>query len=250
MRKKTGYSWIILFACALACDDSTAPIGPAEVDIGNVSDQNRGGDRGNGDLTSEPPDISADISGPDMAFSDSRSHDASSDVGEDARDATSDLLNPHANEGEACGSRGLPSCNEDLYCDWARNDCGVTDGGGKCAIKPDGCPEFIEYTCGCDGMIYTNSCEAAASGVDENDRGGCTNPDQTFRCGQFFCDTSSEYCTVNVSDIGNEPDVYRCDPLPAACGSSPSCTCLESVPCGRLCSDTTDGGWKVVCPGG
>jgi hypothetical protein len=84
---------------------------------------------------------------------------------------------PVGQEGEACGSRGLPfECAEGLYC--ARDEaaiCGWADAPGVCSPRPEACIEIYQPVCGCDNQTYGNSCTAASAGVSVQYQGECTN---------------------------------------------------------------------------
>ncbi len=103
--------------------------------------------------------------------------------------------------------------------------------------------------CGCDGTVYSNACDAQAAGVDVDAQGNCDAPPGTFPCGERFCDPSFQYCEMQASDVGGQPNVYTCKDLPMDCGATPDCSCLANVPCGDMCMAAGDG-LMVVCPGG
>ena len=63
-------------------------------------------------------------------------------------------------------------------------------------------------------------------------------------------DVTSEYCQRAVSDIGGEPDDYRCVDLPGACNSGVDCGCVANEPCGFECEDGGAGELTLTCPGG
>lgn len=66
------------------------------------------------------------------------------------------------------GVAGL-SCDENEYCDYAGDvACGIGGQTGACKLRPDVCPPDCPGVCGCDGMFYCNSCDAAALGMDVN----------------------------------------------------------------------------------
>jgi hypothetical protein len=112
------------------------------------------------------------------------------------------------------------------------------------------CPDNAMPACGCDGKVYGNDCEANLAGVDINDDGGCQAPSAgVFACGAHFCQKGSAYCLVKGSDTPLFPTSYTCTPLPASCGTTPSCACLSGAPCSK-CTATADGGLQVSCLGG
>jgi hypothetical protein len=122
----------------------------------------------------------------------------------------------------------------------------ANDGIGVCRPRPSGCSKQLKPTCGCDGQVHPNECEANAAGVDVSN-GGCEPPPGMFACGPEFCSLTAQFC-----DADPEPPPhgwYACTAFPADCGTSPSCTCLADVACGN-CMLTTDGGLMVSCAAG
>ena len=146
---------------------------------------------------------------------------------------------------------GDETCLQDEYCDWALNLCGVPDyDEGTCKPRPEGCDDFYDPVCGCDGEVYGNSCEANAVGVDVDEEGECAAPDGYFSCGPGFCFVDVNYCMLGLSDIGGEPNYWNCMAVPAGCTNGPDCTCLAGEACGDMCEATGDGGFQLTCPGG
>ncbi len=77
-------------------------------------------------------------------------------------------------EERLCGSRGLPPCNDNEWCDFPTSSmCGAADQPGVCRVRPEFCLEIFDPVCGCDGMTYGNECEAHAAGVDVSSEGPC-----------------------------------------------------------------------------
>lgn len=148
-----------------------------------------------------------------------------------------------------CGGKLGKPCAADEFCDYPDNSCGVFDSTGVCVKRPVTCPDNYQPTCGCDGTVYSNVCDANAAGSDENDNGVCAAPSGMFGCGAHFCALDSEYCEIALSDVGGVPSTYTCRPLPSGC-SIPTCGCLANAPCGASCTTTADGGLAVTCAGG
>jgi hypothetical protein len=150
-----------------------------------------------------------------------------------------------------CGGLVGKTCPPDEYCDYGpHKSCGGDDKSGVCKKRPQACPKNYSPTCGCDGKIHDNECYANAAGVDVNDLGSCPAPQGMFACGHSFCAVGQNYCEVQISDVANLPNSYSCKPLPAACGSAPSCACLGGEPCGQSCSQIAPGALETVCGGG
>jgi hypothetical protein len=137
-----------------------------------------------------------------------------------------------------------PPCAADEFCDYGINNCGAFDNQGVCTKRPQACDKNLYPTCGCDGQIHGNECDANAAGTDVNNN-GCMPPAGQFSCGAHFCQSNTDYCEHEVSDIGGLPDTYTCKPVPAACGATPSCACLSGVACGT-CSASSNGDLTVI----
>lgn len=73
-----------------------------------------------------------------------------------------------------CRGRVECSTNEECpfpeYCEKADGFCVEP---GVCALRPDLCALNFNPVCGCDGVTYTNECQARASGVNLSARGPC-----------------------------------------------------------------------------
>lgn len=152
--------------------------------------------------------------------------------------------------GTTCGGFAGAPCAAGEFCDFGNDLCGGNDNSGVCTKRPLGCPDFYQPTCGCDGKVYGNPCDANSQGTDANDGASCTPPAGMFGCGAQFCAQGTEYCQMNGSDVANVPSTYQCQPLPASCGNAASCACLAGVQCGGKCMPTSNGGLQVTCLGG
>jgi hypothetical protein len=152
--------------------------------------------------------------------------------------------------GRACGGFNPQPCAADELCDFPRNSCGAADEGGTCVKRPTGCPDIFQPTCGCDGQMHDNACEAAAVGADVNANGTCAVEAGKFACGFLQCDLMTQYCEHAFSDVGSEPDSFACKALPACPSQFPTCSCLVNEPCGAMCAGSGTTGLTLSCPGG
>jgi hypothetical protein len=73
--------------------------------------------------------------------------------------------------------------------------------------------------------------------------GGSTGAGGAGGCG---CDPRTQYCYVIEGGAVGNPPSYSCRTLPAACGTTPTCACVQGQGCGNLCS-AGDGGILVTC---
>jgi hypothetical protein len=118
---------------------------------------------------------------------------------------------------------------------------------GMCMARPQACPATIELACGCDGVVYAHPCLANAAGHDVDESGtGCTPPSGTFACGPRFCTHGTQYCEAMTGGPADAAGTYACRPLPAGCGSTPTCACLDSTPCGN-CQMSANGDLTTRC---
>lgn len=140
-------------------------------------------------------------------------------------------------------------CSQSEYCDYPDNLCGE-GAEGTCKPKPTGCDFNYAPVCTCDGTVAPNDCAGYTAGNDIAANAKCAPPDNTFACGNVFCETGFQYCQRAVSDVGGEPDSYSCKPVPESCGKTPTCACLASEPCGQWCEVAALAELTLTCPGG
>ena len=121
----------------------------------------------------------------------------------------------------ACSCTSNDECAPEDYC--ASDAC---DTAGSCAVKPVFCTEEYNPVCGCDGVEYSNACEAAASGVVVASQGSCECPTKVCPKGTIPVDKDGDGC----------PDT--CEP-----------TCQFAILCavGYLPVDTDDDGCADTC---
>ena len=134
-------------------------------------------------------------------------------------------------EGDTCGSRGLPECGDGLFCEWEADSCGSDDVPGVCKVIPNPCRAPVDPVCGCDGNDYQNFCTAHANGVDVAYDGECEPVvgEEGDLCGSrglapcaddLFCDWARNSC--GATDIPG-----TCQPRPDVCRRilAPVCGC-------------------------
>jgi hypothetical protein len=78
--------------------------------------------------------------------------------------------------GEATSELGSPcsadaDCGGTQYCARRTGQCSAAR--GRCQTKPTVCTKELRQVCGCDGVTYGNSCQAAAAGVSVASNGAC-----------------------------------------------------------------------------
>ena len=81
-------------------------------------------------------------------------------------------------------------------------------------------------SCGCDGKVYSSPCAAHQAGVDVGPAcDSSLTPTGLIPCGAIYCDPQTTYCLRGDGDAADH--IYRCIDLPAACGASPDCDCID-----------------------
>lgn len=99
--------------------------------------------------------------------------------------------------GTVCGGFIGAPCPMGTFCDYDDGGlCGAADGTGVCRPMPTVCPEIYAPVCACDGMTYSNECDANARGLDVSYWGECmTTPPGPGDCRATGC-AMGETCTA------------------------------------------------------
>jgi hypothetical protein len=139
-------------------------------------------------------------------------------------------------------------CADDQFCERAPGDLDCTF-SGLCKPKPTSCDPLPAPVCGCDGKVYSNTCEAALERQGTQLVTACQTPAGHFPCGDRFC-AKGTYCSGQGSGTFDYPLEYACIPLPPACtelGATPSCACITDDVCAPACTQSPDGDLSLIC---
>jgi hypothetical protein len=108
-------------------------------------------------------------------------------------------------------------CVAEEYCATGEGMCGRE---GVCTPVPAACDELRAPVCSCDGLDFSNSCEAAAVKQNVDYAGSCPPPSCTSNA---EC-AGSEYCATATGACGQ---AGACEPRPVVCSGAwkPVCGC-------------------------
>jgi hypothetical protein len=103
--------------------------------------------------------------------------------------------------------------------------CGRADGPGVCAPIPELCTREFNPQCGCDGMTYSNPCQAARASVSIDYAGTCRSASmRSCDASRVTCDAVPPRCR-----IGDAPSVVGSCWGP--CVRANTCTCAADEEC-------------------
>lgn len=133
---------------------------------------------------------------------------------------------------ERCGGIQGETCDDDELCLYEIGVCGGGDQTGVCVDRPLGCPDVWDPVCGCDGVTYSNRCDAFAAGVSLRQHGECARP-----------------CGGTTGYLCEEGEL--CDPRPGTCAIMGPITALVApTPPPGQCVEIPDActrDWRPVC---
>ena len=103
------------------------------------------------------------------------------------------------------GIIGVP-CGDGEFCKLPVGHC-CCDFQGDCIAIPTDCPDTCNPVCGCDGVTYTNECEAEAASISLDHFGACDFPNDGLISGVVFDGSGEMSWTAEQAALSY--NVYR-----------------------------------------
>lgn len=134
--------------------------------------------------------------------------------------------------GSMCGGFGGFICGRSEWCDY-EGSCRAPDAAGTCRPRPEACIDIFDPVCGCDGMTYSNGCQANAAGTDVLHGGSCESAGDDcggVRCGaDEFCRRPAGVCSGDGT-CSTRPEICPgvFDPVCGCDGTTHSNSCVAN----------------------